>query len=150
MLFRLEVGNKIPALQLIDFGSAIDMDAYSKDDQFTYVVQTDNFTCCEMLEKKPWTYQTDFFGIAGTAHVMLFGKYMKVEKRLGRWEIMSHYPRYFNKDLWKDFFTSLLNIPDSYTMPKIAVLKQHLDEEFLARGNYAINKVSEFNNAILS
>lgn len=126
------------------------MDAYSKNDQFTYVVTTDNFTCCEMLEKKPWTYQTDLFGIAGTAHVMLFGKYMKVEKKLGRWEITSHYPRYFNKELWKQFFSTLLNIPDSFTLPSLQELKQNLDEEILERGNYVINKVSEFNKALHS
>lgn len=140
----------MPALQLIDFGTAIDMEVYSSTDQFNYVVKTDNFTCCEMLENKPWTYQTDLFGLAGTAHVMLFGKYMQVEKKIGKWDITSRYPRYFQKDLWAVFFSTLLNVPDSFTMPNLQELKEMLLNAIESRLNYVTDKLAEFNGALLS
>jgi checkpoint serine/threonine-protein kinase len=141
---------RTPTLQLIDFGTAIDMEVYASDDQFNYVVKTENFTCCEMLENRPWTYQIDLFGVAGTAHVMLFGKYMKVEKRIGQWEIQSRFPRYFRKELWGDFFKTLLNIRDSETLPNLQELKASLDKEISERGNYISQKVAEFNSALFS
>lgn len=141
---------KVPALQLIDFGTAIDMDVYTKEDQFNYVVKTENFTCCEMLEKKPWTYQIDLFGVAGTAHVMLFGKYMKVEKRIGQWDIVSKYPRYFREKIWKAFFKPLLNIYDSDTLPDLQELKALLEDDIQNREKYVLDKVAEFNSAISS
>lgn len=140
----------MPALQLIDFGTAIDMEVYSKEDEFNYVVKTENFTCCEMLENKPWTYQTDLFGLAGTAHVMIFGKYMQVEKKIGKWDIISRYPRYFQKDLWTVFFNTLLNVPDSFSMPNLQELKEMLLHAIEMRAKYVSEKLSEFNNALLS
>lgn len=147
---RIELGSHVvPALQLIDFGNAIDLDVYSKNDQFTYVVKTENFTCCEMRENKPWTYQADLFGLAGTAHVMLFGKYMEVEKKLGRWDITSRYPRYFCKDTWMIFFKTLLNIPDSSSLPNLQELKGMLLGVISDRGNSVADKVAEFNNMLV-
>lgn len=126
------------------------MDAYGKNDKFTYVVNTENFTCCEMLDNKPWTYQTDLFGIAGTAHVLLFGKYMKVYKKLGRWEITTRFPRYFKEAIWIEFFSTLLNIPDCDTLPNLQELKARIDEVILDGGNYFSGKLTEFNNALIS
>lgn len=128
------------------------MDVYSKKDQFTYVVTTDKFTCCEMQERKPWTYQTDLFGLAGTVHVLLFGKYMEVEKKIGNWDIKSRYPRYFKKELWTTFFDQLLNVPDCFTMPNLQELKQMFLADIAERNerNYVTNKLAEFNKAIIS
>lgn len=126
------------------------MDVYSSKDQFTYVVKTENFTCCEMLDNRPWTYQTDLFGIVGTAHVLLFGKYMKVQKRLGRWETTTSLPRYFKVDLWHKFFDTLLNIPDSFTLPNLQELKQKFNEEITVGGSYFASKIDAFNRALLS
>ncbi|KAL7021602.1 hypothetical protein ACKWTF_011952 [Chironomus riparius] len=150
LMSKIAIGIKVPSLQLIDFGSAIDMDSFDKDDEFTYVVKTDNFTCCEMLENRSWTYQTDLFGICGTAHVILFGKYMEVEKKSSNWQIKTRFPRYFQKDIWDKFFNTLLNVPDCKTMPNLQTLKQHFDEEISYRQKYISDKVAEFNNALLS
>lgn len=56
-------------------------------------IQTDGFTCPEMLEGRPWSYQTDIFCIAGTVHVMLFGEYMQVVKKFGQYDIKQKLPR---------------------------------------------------------
>lgn len=130
---------------MIDFGCAIDYDWYKKDDVFTHVVKTDKFTCCEMLEGKPWTYQTDLFGIAGTVHVMLFGKYMEVSKRVNEWKINSNFPRYFNKLLWEQFFGTLLNVPSCNMMPNLQELRKLFEEEIHSREKYVIDKINDFN-----
>lgn len=138
---------KSSALQLIDFGTAIDMNFYEKGQTFQSVVQTKNFTCCEMLEGKPWTYQTDLFGIAGTSHVMLFGKYMEV-KKAETWEIKSRFPRYFNKSLWETFYNALLNVPDCDTMPNLQVLRKQFEKEIHNKKKLVCNKIAEFNQII--
>lgn len=60
---------------------------------FSQIIQTDGFTCPEMLEGRPWSYQTDIFCIAGTVHVMLFGEYMQAVKKFGQYEIKQKLPR---------------------------------------------------------
>lgn len=139
---------KVPAIQLIDFGSAIDMDWYKKDETFNVVVKTENFTCCEMLENKPWTYQTDLFGLAGTCHVMLFGSYMEVEKKVLTWNIKSRFPRYFNKCLWDQFFSTLLNVSSCSMMPNLQELKDQFEEEILIKKKFVCDKIAEFNQAV--
>lgn len=57
------------------------------------VVQTDGFTCPEMLEGRLWSYQTDIFCVAGTVHAMLFGDYMQIVKKFGQYEIKQKLPR---------------------------------------------------------
>lgn len=146
-LTRLEFGSKVPALQLIDFGCAIDLDWYGEDEAFTYVVKTDNFTCCEMLEGKPWKFQIDLFGIAGTVFVMLFGKYMEVEKRHNEWKPKTKFPRYFNKILWEQFFDTLLNVPNCKTMPNLQHLRSTIEEEIYSREKFVRDKINEFNLA---
>lgn len=69
-----------PSLQLIDFGSSIDMSLFPEGTSFTSVVSTENFVCTEMKDGRPWTYQTDIFCVAATIHVLLFDKYMQVSK----------------------------------------------------------------------
>lgn len=58
------------------------------------MIQTEGFTCTEMKENRPWTYQTDLYCVAATVHVMLFGEYMQVAKKFGVWEIKQKLPRY--------------------------------------------------------
>lgn len=59
------------------------------------VIQTDGFTCIEMQEGRPWSFQTDLFCVAGTIHVMLFGEYMQLVKKYDcGWDIKQKLPRY--------------------------------------------------------
>lgn len=139
---------KVPAIQLIDFGCAIDMDWYNHGDTFNYVVTTDNFTCCEMLENRPWTYQTDLFGLAGSAHVMLFGKYMEVEKRGLTWHIKSHYPRYLNKFVWEEFFNTMLNVRGCDALPNLQALKDQIEGNIQAKQKFVCEKIADFNKIL--
>ncbi|CAO1417608.1 unnamed protein product [Diamesa tonsa] len=150
LINKIEYGSRVPAVQLIDFGCAIDMDWYQENETFNYVVETENFTCIEMIEKKPWTYQIDLYGLAGTTHVMLFGKYMEVQKRLLSWSIKQRVPRYFNKQLWDQFFHSLLNIPGCDLQPNLQALKTSFEEELEFKERYVHDKIQEFNLALSS
>lgn len=120
----------VPSVRLIDFGCAIDMSFFKEGTQFKKVIQTDGFTCIEMQEGRPWSYQTDLFCVAGTVHVMLFGEYMQLVKKFGsEWDIKQKLPRYLKKNLWTDFFSKLLNIKDLERLPNLNDLKAAVDSE---------------------
>lgn len=124
------VESEIPTLRLIDFGCAIDMNFFEKKRQFKKVIQTDGFTCIEMQEGRPWSFQTDLFCVAGTIHVMLFGEYMQLTKKYDQdWDIKQKLPRYLKKHVWTEVFQKLLNIKDINHMPKLSALKELIDGE---------------------
>ncbi|CAG9795081.1 unnamed protein product [Diatraea saccharalis] len=118
---------RTPSLQLIDLGCAIDMSLFPEGTTFRELIATEGFTCTEMREGKPWTYQTDLYCLAGTIHVILMGSYMKVVNRLGQWNIDKKLPRYMKVSLWDKVFTTLLNVPDCNNLPDIMDLKNEVD-----------------------
>ena len=63
-------------LCLIDFGRGIDLRAFRSDVEFIADWKTGKQDCIEMREMRPWTYQIDYWGMAGVAHSLLFGKYL--------------------------------------------------------------------------
>ena len=69
-------GWKTKGITLIDFGRGIDVRAFRPDVQFIADWATSDHDCAEMRELRPWTYQVDYHGLAGTIHSLLFGKYM--------------------------------------------------------------------------
>ncbi|CAG9771963.1 unnamed protein product [Ceutorhynchus assimilis] len=97
------------ALQLIDFGCSIDMSLFPDNAMFTTPISTENFICCEVRDGQPWSYHTDLFCVAASAHVLLFHEYINLKKCGGRWSFTSRLPRYTNNELWNLFFSSLLN-----------------------------------------
>ncbi|XP_049815906.1 mitotic checkpoint serine/threonine-protein kinase BUB1-like isoform X1 [Schistocerca nitens] len=120
-----------PSIQLIDFGRAIDMTLFPPKTTFKYAVTTKDFQCTEMQAKKPWTYQTDIFGLLSTAHCFLFGEYMKVSHKSGKWVIQKSLPRSCHKQLWSQFFHDLLNIESCDKLPDLgyweAAMQQEID-----------------------
>ncbi|CAH2105562.1 unnamed protein product [Euphydryas editha] len=118
---------RTPSLQLIDLGCAIDMSLFPEGTTFRELIATEGFTCTEMREGKPWTYQTDLYCLAGTIHVILMGSYMKVANRLGQWNIDKKLPRYMKNGLWDKIFTTLLNVPDCNNIPDLLDLKNEVD-----------------------
>jgi hypothetical protein len=47
---------------------------------FVEVVKTDGLKCPEMREGRAWRHHIDYYGIAATAYLLLFGTYMEVIK----------------------------------------------------------------------
>lgn len=142
---RITYGDSTPVIQLIDFGVSIDMKLFPSKTEFHNIVTTEGFTCTEMLDNRPWTYQTDLFGVAGIAHVLLFGQYMQVENKITGWNIRSNIPRYFNAFIWDTFFKTLLNIRDCNNMPNLQHLRSLLEEEIVAKEKFVKSKIIEFN-----
>uniref|UniRef100_A0A182PJM0 BUB1 N-terminal domain-containing protein n=1 Tax=Anopheles epiroticus TaxID=199890 RepID=A0A182PJM0_9DIPT len=144
----IAMNTKVPCIQLIDFGVSIDMKLFPEDAKFKKVITTEGFTCIEMMENRHWTYQPDLYGVAATSHVMLFGKYMQVQKNVVNWSIKTAMPRYFKKVVWENYFTTLLNIRDCEHLPNLQKLRTAFLEEITMHEKYIQSKVSEFNNVL--
>ncbi|KAK2865007.1 hypothetical protein FQN49_004002 [Arthroderma sp. PD_2] len=124
-------GWKEKGLTLIDFGRGIDMCVFNPDVQFIADWKIGQHECTEMRECRPWTYQVDLYGLAGTIYVMLFGKYMEVSQVTERssngsgspsvvnngpglgaqkiYRIKESLKRYWERDIWSDVFDLCLN-----------------------------------------
>ncbi|KAI9875380.1 MAG: hypothetical protein M1830_008540 [Pleopsidium flavum] len=124
-------------LALIDFGRGIDLKAFRNDVQFVADWKTGPADCAEMREMRPWTYQVDYFGLAGVVHSLLFGKYIDTVVVAGKannnpntttstigcgvgvgagkktYKIKESLKRYWQVDIWNHVFDLLLN-PSAY------------------------------------
>ncbi|KAG7220516.1 hypothetical protein INR49_018043 [Caranx melampygus] len=121
-----EAENVDHGLVLIDLGQSIDMELFPRGTAFTTKCLTSGFQCTEMLSGKPWNYQTDYFGIAGTVHCLLFGTYMQVTNEDGVWKSNAVFRRNPHSDLWSDFFHTLLNVPSCDHRPSLRSLRLRL------------------------
>jgi len=113
-------------VQLIDFGKAIDLTLLPPDVVFDDQVSTSGLRCVEMRERRPWRHHLDYFGVAATAHCLLFGQYLKVGKgRNGRWAPKGlAYRRGWRADFWRGLFDTLLNLEggEERCMPNLATM----------------------------
>ncbi|XP_037073534.1 mitotic checkpoint serine/threonine-protein kinase BUB1 beta-like [Pollicipes pollicipes] len=135
LLADLTRGGPPQLLQLIDFGRAIDTTLLPPGTTFTRVVTTDGFTCPEMLDGRPWTYQTDLYGAAASAYVLLFGSYLKLVRSAAepaRWTFTGTIRRYWCGSLWSEFFDTFLNIPSCATLPDLAAWRRRFLQQALA------------------
>ncbi|TLD20713.1 hypothetical protein PspLS_08448, partial [Pyricularia sp. CBS 133598] len=102
---------------LIDFGRGIDLRAFRPDVQFVADWKTSPQDCAEMREGRPWTWQIDCHGLAGTIHCLLFGKYIETVRCDAnmpgtggrRYKVRESLKRYWQTDIWGDCFDLLLN-----------------------------------------
>ena len=104
-------------LKVIDFGRTIDTRLFPPNQKFIADWATDDRDCFEVRENRPWTYQTDYFGLAGIIYCMLFGKYIQassVVEAQGEDGVLKHkiatpFKRYWQTELWTRLFDVLLN-----------------------------------------
>ena len=104
-------------VKLIDFGRAIDLSLFSEggaNQQFTADWKVDERDCVEMREGRPWSYQTDYSGLASVCYCLLYGKYIGTEavttpEGSKRYKIDQPLKRYWQADLWNPLFDTLLN-----------------------------------------
>ncbi|TCD69352.1 hypothetical protein EIP91_007908 [Steccherinum ochraceum] len=109
-----EGGWSYKGIKMIDFGRTIDTRLFPSGQQFTGDWATDARDCLEMREGRPWTYQTDYFGLAGIIYCMLYGKYIEASsvtfpEGAERYKLSTPFKRYWNVDLWTRLFDLLLN-----------------------------------------
>ncbi|XP_075212384.1 mitotic checkpoint serine/threonine-protein kinase BUB1-like [Lycorma delicatula] len=137
------------SVKLIDFGRSIDMTLLPEGTTFTTVVTTDDFQCNEMKENLPWTYQTDYYGLAGTAYCLLMGDYMKVIKRRGDWTLQPILPRYMHRDVWQPIFHDLLNIESCTSLPDLSQMKTNLEKSLDSVGRrLLLDQLNSFYNIL--
>ncbi|KAJ7773262.1 hypothetical protein B0H16DRAFT_143373 [Mycena metata] len=109
---RGEDGWACKGLKLIDFGRAIDTRLFPSGQQFVGDWDADERDCFELREQRPWTYQTDYFGLAGIVYCLLFGRYIQgnsVSTKDGRHKIDTPLKRYWQTEIWEKLFGILLN-----------------------------------------
>lgn len=117
---------------LIDFGRGIDVRAFPAGARFVADWGAHEGDCPEMRECRPWTFQVDCFGLAGTLHTLLFGRYIEtvvagagaggerggparvpaagVGVGGGKWyRPREPFKRYWQGEIWQDAFDLLLN-----------------------------------------
>ncbi|KAJ3504318.1 hypothetical protein NLJ89_g7994 [Agrocybe chaxingu] len=111
-----EGGWSYKGLKVIDYGRTIDTRLFPLGQQFTADWATDDRDCFEVRENRSWTYQTDYFGLAGIIYCMLFGKYIQassvttyVDDGAQRHKIVTPFKRYWQTELWNRLFDILLN-----------------------------------------
>ena len=104
-------------IKLIDFGRTIDTRQFPAYQQFLADWPTDSKDCPEMREGLPWTYQPDYFGLAGIIYCMLYGKYFEDKSIVSypgpqgetRHKLAASLKRYWQVGLWTKLFDLLLN-----------------------------------------
>jgi checkpoint serine/threonine-protein kinase len=106
-------------IKLIDFGRTIETGLFPVGQQFIADWPVDAKDCLEMRENRPWTYQADYYGLAGIVYCLLFGKYIEAssvtmtsQMQVGaspRYKISTPFKRYWQSNIWSDLFDILLN-----------------------------------------
>ncbi|KAI0058178.1 hypothetical protein BV25DRAFT_1811268 [Artomyces pyxidatus] len=110
-----EGGWSYKGIKVIDFGRTIDTRMFPHKQTFIAEWATDARDCFEMREDRPWTYQADYFGLAGIIFCMLYGKYIEASSVVaspgepGRYKLSTPFKRYWQTDIWTRLFDILLN-----------------------------------------
>ena len=123
---------------LIDFGRSFDMTLLPKGTQFKSDWKTDQQDCSQMRLGQEWTYEADYYGLAGIIHSLLFGKFIDtVRMPNNMYKLRSSFKRYWHSDIWDRVFDVLLNSGDNNHGPLPLTLElqdiRHLLEDVLAQ-----------------
>ncbi|KAL2640698.1 hypothetical protein AAZX31_06G272000 [Glycine max] len=135
-------------LCLVDWGRGIDLHLFPDHTLFKGDCKTSGFRCIEMLEDKPWKFQVDAYGLCAVVHMMLHNCYMEVVKKEqsdGSYMYLPKLPfkRYWNIELWKTFFTKMLNqYPHDDDRSLLQDLKKSF-QDYLSSNPQLIKKLKE-------
>ncbi len=74
-------GWSFKGLKLIDFGRGIDFELFERGRSQRFVAdwKVDERDCWEVREGREWAWESDYYGLAGVAYCLLFGKYIQSE-----------------------------------------------------------------------
>jgi len=121
---------------LVDFGRSIDLEKVARQGsnplqaQFTGSIAAEDMECGSMRKGMSWGVDLDFFGLAASSFILLFGSHMEVieDKRTGKWRIQKTLRRYWQRELWNCLFVSLLNFDSSSDMYCLRDIRIAFDE----------------------
>ena len=119
-------------IALIDFGRGIDLKLFPEKVQFICEWETDEQDCPEMRDARPWSYQVDYWGLAGIIHSMLWGKYITTRQEVvgvgnrKRHVLREGLKRYWQQDLWRELLEVLMNpsLQEGGALPITGKLKE--------------------------
>lgn len=108
-------------LMLVDFGRSIDLENVAPrgtdplQTQFNGRVAAEDMECGSMREGRSWGVDLDFFGLAASAFILLFGSHIEVkqDRTSRKWCLSKRLRRYWQVNLWEDLFDTLLNFDSS-------------------------------------
>lgn len=130
-------------IKLIDFGRSIDMSLFPSNIKFTSNWKTDNQDCPEMRNNEPWTYQADYYGIAGIIHTMLYGFFIETQLSDGRYKLSTPMKRYWHQDLWNPLFDVLINSKSYGVLPINNKIREQMErlERWLELNGSSLNAI---------
>ncbi|GAA5993180.1 hypothetical protein JCM11641_003656 [Rhodosporidiobolus odoratus] len=134
-------------VKLIDFGRSIDLTEFPAGQRFSSEsAEVESCDCNEMKEGKDWSFEPDYFGIAGIAFNLLFGKHIetkKVPREDGageEWVLVHTWKRYYQVELWSRLFGMLLNprsVREGGALPitdELAEVRREMEEYLKVNG----------------
>ena len=124
---------------LVDFGRAIDLSDHANsninplDVKLIGDASEPDMQCVSMRKKRPWSFDSDTFGICASVHVLLFGNHIDIiQNGQKRWMPRQRFKRYWAVDLWTEMFDTLLNLDEGTTIgsrPRtLRFLRERLEE----------------------
>ncbi|GBE88384.1 predicted protein [Sparassis crispa] len=144
-------------IKMIDFGRTIDTRLFPAGQRYVAEWPTDARDCLEMREGRPWTFQPDYFGLAGIIYCMLYGKYIEAASVVSasdpasdgkqRFRLATPFKRYWQVNLWTRLFDLLLNStlvhPDGHlpVCDELAELRVEMETWLQANCNRASNSL---------
>lgn len=125
-------------LMLVDFGRAVDLESVSSNGSnilFSGSAAAEDMECRSMRQGLPWGVDLDYFGLCASSCILLFGDHMEVvqDKATGRLKLKKLLRRYWQRDLWSNFFDVLLNndvSSDSNCLQDLLLkFEEHLEDD---------------------
>ncbi|KAI0359875.1 hypothetical protein OH77DRAFT_1419211 [Trametes cingulata] len=144
-------------IKLIDFGRTIDTRLFPAGQRYIAEWPTDARDCFEAREGRPWTFQTDYYGLAGIIYCLLYGKYIEASSVVPsptpsedgkiHYKLSTPFKRYWQGELWTRLFDLLLNPtlvrPDGKlpVSDELAALRGEMEAWLQANCNRASNSL---------
>jgi hypothetical protein len=120
---------------LVDFGRSIDLGRTERQGsdplltQFTGSIAAEDMECVAMREGRQWGVDLDFFGLAASSYILLFGSHIEViqDRSTRKWRTNKSFRRYWQRELWDLLFNSLLNFDSSTNKYCLGEIRAHFD-----------------------
>jgi hypothetical protein len=121
---------------LVDFGRSIDLGRIENQgsdplqSQFTGSIAAEDMECAAMREGRHWGVDLDFFGLAASSYILLFGSHIEVvqDRSTRKWRTNKSLRRYWQRELWDLLFDSLLNFDSSTDKYCLGEIRARFDD----------------------
>jgi hypothetical protein len=126
-------GWKQNGLTLLDWGAAIDLNAFEDDQRFQIAASHDPTTiaveCVEFRNGGSWRYEPDFYGVACVLYILVFGTVLETNEGKAKkpnLSIAHSIKDTWHPTVWKELFDVLLNTTDHARLEELRMELQEL------------------------